>query len=536
MSEFDQNGKLEDTISLRCKYCGAPLDIKDEKKEFIRCNSCGTTQKMIDARAFLEQIMGQVYSWVRTAIPTGFDLSNAENVDPIARHNIFVNNIKPILETEYGEYKFNSMNLFANPLLVPPFKADASIKPLNDVSDVFGFNAKIKSIAPLAIDEGGKNLVAEVSGISTTYAYILNNLKLISEEKQERFELMAGNFLEGAKILETIEKFAPLRQRLLGLSNASLATKYLLDGNINSAKSYISQSMENLDLAKKDVASNFDLATMFQAVEKEISIVKVVSYMITSAERDPSGDPLNTVSLIENVIKILVQQEEYDQGEWSGYFRDVFRYEEIMKWIMNIRNAQYGEPAIKLVGGGGNILFPFWAVDLPYSFKTGVLWTKKGVEVTETVLVSATFTSDQTSLFHDPSRAITDVFSAREKKGFYEGVKTSVTGRETSISGGGGPIKGVVDSATLSSAGGRKIIPPLSSRKEADHLVGLYIHRTLETDRTIGKKLRLSAPRVVGLIFIPGDMSGSTFKLNINIENLYPLSVGDLSILSKVIM
>ncbi|MCJ7570592.1 MAG: hypothetical protein MUO82_01770 [Candidatus Thermoplasmatota archaeon] len=75
MVELNEKTKLEDTISLRCKYCGAPLNCKDNSKEMIQCESCGTTQKMIDARAFLSQLMGQVYSWVSSAIPLGFDLA-----------------------------------------------------------------------------------------------------------------------------------------------------------------------------------------------------------------------------------------------------------------------------------------------------------------------------------------------------------------------------------------------------------------------------------------------------------------------------
>ena len=336
MPELNEKGKLEDVISLRCKYCGAPLDCKVETKELIRCNSCGTTQKMIDARAFLEQIMGHVYSWVSAAIPSGFDLSRSENVDPIARHNIFINNVKPILETEYREYKFNSMNLFTNTLLILPFKTDTSIQPLNKASDVFEFNAKIKSIVPLAINDESKKLISEVIGLSTAYAYYLNNLDLISNEKlPERFNFMASNFLEAAKMLEKNEKFIPLYERSNGLNNAALAIRYLLDGNIYTAKSYIEKSLQNFGSAKTTLMSNFDLGIMFQAIEKEILVGKAIGYMITAAERDPSGSPLHTVSLIENMIRILSRQETYNHGQWGSYLKDISRCEEIFKWVQD---------------------------------------------------------------------------------------------------------------------------------------------------------------------------------------------------------
>lgn len=228
MPEIVEKNKLAEVISLRCNYCGAPLDGSNEGKDIIKCKSCGTSQKMIDAKNFLDQILGNVYSWISNAIPTGFDFTHAENVDPIARHNIFVNNVKPILETEYGEYKFNSINLFSNVLVVPPFRTDNCIESLNTAKDVFEFNAKIKSIRDLAIDDESKNLINEVDCISTAYAYILNNLELLAEEKPERFEFMSRNFSEAEKTLEGNEKFLPLKERISGLYNLSMASRHML--------------------------------------------------------------------------------------------------------------------------------------------------------------------------------------------------------------------------------------------------------------------------------------------------------------------
>ncbi|MCJ7570593.1 MAG: hypothetical protein MUO82_01775, partial [Candidatus Thermoplasmatota archaeon] len=314
------------------------------------------------------------------------------------------------------------MNLFSNILIVPPFKTNTSLRPLNRVNDVFAFNAKIKSISALAIDEESKNLIKESIGLSTTYAYYLNNLELISTEKPERFDFMAKNYLEAAKILEKNDKFIPLYERSNGLNNAAMAIQYFINGNTINAKSCIEKSLENLEKAKKTLIGNFDLGIMFQAVDKEILIGKAINYMIISAEHDPSGSPMNTVSLIENLIKTLSSQENYNQGTWNAYLKDICRYEEILKWVHNIRNAQYGDSTLKMVGGAGNVLLPFWVVDLPYSFKTGALWMKKGVEVTETILASAGFTSDENILAH-PNLAITDVFRARQNYGFFDGIK-----------------------------------------------------------------------------------------------------------------
>ncbi len=530
MSEFSEKEKIGDIIPLRCKHCAAALEVSDEGKEYVTCNSCGTTQKMLDARAFLDQIMGQVHSWVSSAIPQGFDLSNAENVDPIARHNIFVNNIRPKLETEYGEYKFNGLNLFTNMLFVPPFMIDTTILPLNNVKDVFEFNAKIKSVNNFAIDEESKNLVNEADGLSTAYAYVLNNIELIRENKPERFDLMSRNFDEAAKVLDGNEKLSPLHDRIKGLYNVSMCCKNLMQGNLYNAKYHILQAQELFKLSKNKVISNFEFGIMSQAIENEIIIGKAISYIVETAEREPSGNPLDTMSLIENLMNVMSLQETYEQGNWNNYLRDKCRCEEILKWVMEIRNAQLGDQSIKILNGGSSILFPFWVVNLPYSFKTGALWMKKGIEVIETILISAGFTTNE-AILGQPSLGVTDVFAARDGGGFF----SSITGGETSISKGG-PIKKVVDSAIPSSAGGRKIVPPLSTKKEASYLIENYIDQATKTDRVIANKLRLSAPRVEDLIFISGNISGSSFNLDIDIGNLCPQCVGDLSLLSDVMM
>ena len=53
---------MDDMVELRCKYCGAPLDRKDIESDspYITCPSCGTTQQRLDARKYMEQMMGQI--------------------------------------------------------------------------------------------------------------------------------------------------------------------------------------------------------------------------------------------------------------------------------------------------------------------------------------------------------------------------------------------------------------------------------------------------------------------------------------------
>ena len=70
---------MENMIALRCKYCGAPLDAKEVAGDspYVTCPSCGTTQQRVDAQAYLDQLMGQVRSWINKAVPGGMVMAQS---------------------------------------------------------------------------------------------------------------------------------------------------------------------------------------------------------------------------------------------------------------------------------------------------------------------------------------------------------------------------------------------------------------------------------------------------------------------------
>ena len=108
---------MDEMVALRCKYCGAPLDEAQIKSDspYVTCQSCGTTQQRMDAEAYLDQLMGQVKSWISSAIPMGYNVSGGmENIDPVARHSIFTKDVKPKIELEMNEFKFSYVTLLGN--------------------------------------------------------------------------------------------------------------------------------------------------------------------------------------------------------------------------------------------------------------------------------------------------------------------------------------------------------------------------------------------------------------------------------------
>ena len=195
---------LGESVALRCKYCGAPLDGDDVKtdSEYVTCQYCGTTQQRIDAKAYLDQLMGQVRSWISNSIPTGFNMAGAENVDPVARHNIFVNNIRPKVELELSEYKFSTTSLLGNSLITLPFSANQSFKPVHQSSRAFEFNERVKSISALAVDESSQELINDALTVSQSYAMMINNVNLLGDTKDGKFHLMSNNFKESINTLK----------------------------------------------------------------------------------------------------------------------------------------------------------------------------------------------------------------------------------------------------------------------------------------------------------------------------------------------
>ena len=67
---------MDELVELRCKYCGAPLDEKDLKSDspYVKCQCCGTSQQRVDAKAYMDQMMGEIKSWISKAAITNIQI------------------------------------------------------------------------------------------------------------------------------------------------------------------------------------------------------------------------------------------------------------------------------------------------------------------------------------------------------------------------------------------------------------------------------------------------------------------------------
>ena len=273
---------------------------------------------------------------------------------------------------------------------------------------------------------------------------------------------------------------------------------------------------------------------MAEAIDMELALVRASGSIVRCTSLDTNVNAGASLATTGRLLALLGNLREAPYPQWKARFADLSHSEEILRCVEDIRNAQRGSPALRLLPGRGSVLFPFWAVDIPYTFQTGALWRTQGVEVTEAMLVAATFPLDANAFAGtDVSSVLTDVFMARERSGFFNDAMKRVSGKETSISGGG-PLRDALSKAEMAPAGGVKVVPPLTTGADAAALAQAYLIRVRQVDRTIDKQLRLSSPRVSGLVYAYGSPTATQANAMPWLGGLAPRSVGDLGALASI--
>ena len=519
--------------ALRCKGCSAPLAAKPSD-DIVKCEYCGSTQRLVDARAFFDQILSQVNAWVRQAMPPGVGSSVNSIVDPVARHLVFTNNVQPRLSTEFGEYRFSCLNVLSHPLLTLPYMTENTVVAKDNPKDIFLFHAKTQSIQPLAVDDESKSLLTEIGGLSVAYAYLLNNISLMSELKPERYHFMQQNLDAAADALKNVTKYNGLHQRVKGVAALSHGLDLVTSLRPAEAQPHLEEARSLLEGAEKMISQSPEMAIMLQAVKMERSLTNSARYLAEAVLLSPSGDSAAGMLPIRNLLSILGNVNRDAPSFWRPRFQNATHHEHILKTVAEIRRAISGSGTIRMAPGSGTFLFPFWVVDIPYTFQTGALWKTQGVEVVESIAVSATFPMDQNAFVKsDPRSVLTDVFRARERRGLIEDSYRKLSGKETSISGGG-PIRQLFQSAQPGRPTAMKVVPSLSTATDAIAITQSYITASCQADRTIQTKLKLSSPRVNDIIWVPGTPDGTRPNVMSWLGGLAPSSVGNLEVLMAI--
>ncbi|MGA8302215.1 MAG: hypothetical protein WA691_05955 [Thermoplasmata archaeon] len=365
------------------------------------------------------------------------------------------------------------------------------------------FNAKVQSISALAVDETARELIRRASGLASCYQSLLVVEKLSQSNHPERFHLISQNLATASEAIASIGRWPALSTRLAGLTEECKAVDQLVTGReFELPRKLLGAAEGELKTARTALSSIPELGYMTTAVDQELTVIRMVNSMINLSENSLNVPP-HPLAYLQRLGSVVDWLSRSAPSDWTTSFRSLKFQEEIFRRAAEVRAAQSGRGAVKLLNVGGGTFVPFWVVELPYTFETGVLWTKRGKEVPEVLLVAATFSTDVTTLAGAGSfRVLTDVFSARGGNRPLTGYYGRVSGKEQKISQSGG-LSAILQGVGSYSIPGQQAIPPLTTEAEALRLVQLYVNDVRATNPKASTQLRASSPRVLDLVYLP---------------------------------
>jgi hypothetical protein len=496
---------LSNTVSeyrLRCGSCGAPYSGRTEG-EILTCGYCGTTQRTVDARQFLDHFMAQVTAFVRQAVPPGLDVSHSESIDPVARLAAFNMSVRPRLSTQSDTYRFSCFNLLSSPLAVFPFSTASVPVGGADPAAVSIFAAQVQSVSGLAVDNASRELVGRAGGLASCYQSLLVATRLASGTQPERFHLISQNYTTASKAIESTGRWSPLTLRLKALSIESEAVDLYLSGrDYGEARRLLGTAGAQLSEAQSLLSATPELGYMSTAVDQELAGVRMVGSMLTISDLSAGVAP-HPLAYSQRLTGVLDWLSQASPPDWAPNFKSLRLREEVFRRAAELRAAQAGAGSVRVLSTGGGSFVPFWVVELPYTFETGIAWTKRGKEVPETLLVAATFPTDVSSLSGSGSvRVLTDVFVGMRGGRSMNKYTDRLRGREQKISESGGLVA-MLQNVTTSPVPGQQAVPPFTTEVEALRLVQSYVESIRSTDPKIAAQLRASSPRILDLVYLP---------------------------------
>ena len=267
----------------------------------------------------------------------------------------------------------------------------------------------------------------------------------------------------------------------------------VLNGDALGCSAKAEEAISELEQAKKELLKNPRLAMTLRAVDLEIEQSRTLKNVADMVNTGMSKDPLKVLNTITGISAIKYPSNP----QWNNLLNKDERDYELYGYVKDAVAARNGG-TLPICTGGGDTLYPFWDVDLQYSFTTGTLFSKKSVVVSEDLLVPATFPISAEAL-SNPRSGLTDIFGAAPESSIMNKLK----GEESSISGGAG-IGKLAESAAENAPGSRTVILPLCTKTEAEKLVGMYLTQCSQSH----SKLKLSKPSVKRLIYVPCSMAG----------------------------
>jgi len=456
-------------IGLRCSKCGAPLPKPSENSEYVRCEYCGTLQKIIEASFYTEKLKTEVLKWIREFMPAS--IASVQTVDALARHNIFVAYIRPKIMPEYNSLKVQVIKTLSSTLLLlKNLKVNIAG---SDPKESFEKFVKVESIAPMAIVQEDQEFYNEVYSTYALNAYINNYIKtgLLGDT-----DSASRNLEELSNILSNIEKYAPIYLRIKSLVNALKAWKSMEMGDFASAIAFLGTSLKDNKTAKDLIIKDPQLSIMITAINtEEILIRSLLNYAEIEKVLFESGhQPQEIMIFLEKYFKIIEQIRNYFNKNLSIHY-------ELSEKIKSIYMSKLGKETVEILPGQGDIIVPLYVIKISYTFVTGSLLWKKGKEYKDYLLVLATY----------PYTVIPVTDTFRMRSGFLDKMR----GREEKLT---------IDTISNTLSAIRQdyikipVIPPLTDADTAKRVADEYL-QAIST--RLGGKISMGSSYVEKLVY-----------------------------------
>ena len=487
--------------SLRCSSCGAPLRPGDELK-MITCDYCGVAQQKIDAEKYVEQLKTDVFRWIQSMVPTGYQ--SVSQIDPVARAQLFEHTIRREVERKTNSLSMQLVTAGAAYLLVPIFLSapvhfgtSRSIDPKEMLNEA----ARMQGLLPFAQSEAQTQLLKTVVSSAETLGYLSNVMRILSGVELISYLTIARNFKSASESLVNDKARSSGSLRLRGLASANEGMAAIIAKDLKEAQAKFAEANKDLQQSLKDVIMQPMIMTWYGGIKSDLIILESLELLIDGFR----GSSACGIQFGESLKRFERYTKTFEAArKRSGIYLqtggqiDLESYRELCKNFYEINLARTGTHPVPCLLGGGSFWIACWIVDVNYSFETGALFMKRGQMMQERLLIPCTFTLDTARLLKAPEEIVTDVFSLKAPSSFWE----RVSGKEKSLTQG---INFAASSRIHSSAipNGSIVVPSLSTRIEAERAANIYLEKVR---RSLLGKLKIGIPSVVQVVYVSGNI------------------------------
>lgn len=490
-----------ETVVLRCTNCGAPLPKPQQGEEWIKCEYCGSLNKIVDATRYIEKLRGELEKWIRELLPS--TMVSTAVADIAARHQIFQNLIKPKLLMTRANIRAKYLQYLSNPVIpIPP-----PTPPVEEPKAFFEETLKIQAVKDFAVSEDDSKFIRETIIYGNTAGYLLNALRALS-----RYDVKSAlkNIDEALSEIPDDPGFTLVKQRLSSIKTVLTSLEQLYARNTSAALDLAKTGMDQYALLLERVGSSPIPEVNRGILEVEKMAAESIYHLSDAANRffTAGRDPLEIVKWVETYMNVF---------KW---LRDTYKrpIQDLVEIMVNLKKLAYGKtgsPEINVFPGGGGFYVPFHVVECRFSFVKGIVF-RKGGESRLTVLIA--------SIPPYAENPVIDVL------GVYTGKTPSPEKIEEAP--GYSLVKNIVSSARASSIPGEaRAFPPFISSVLAEKLVDGYIEAVNNKYRG---KITFASSQAVGIVYIPFNtldqrtlvnLNGLSIRLTAELNNLLKLTI-----------